>query len=238
MPRAEVTLTEVATGLAQTVRTSSDGIYSFLSLPVGGYRLEVKAGGFQTYMRRDIVLNTNDKLRFDVVLQVGQVTQQVEVSTSIVHVETVNTQLGDVIKTGSMEALPLNGRMFTDLLGLQPGVVPQFSAPGMLNTFATTEQGNVSIGGQRETSNGFLVNGSNVDNALNNGATVVPNLDSIAEFGCSRATLMQKTGTTAAGWSAWSRSREPICFTEAPLVFCEIRIWTPATSSTETALIP
>lgn len=182
VPRAEVTVTEVSTGIAQTVRTSDDGVYSFLSLPVGGYQLEVKAGGFQTYVRRDIVLNTNDKLRFDVVLQVGQVTQQVEVSTSVVHVETVNTQLGDVIKSGSMEALPLNGRMFTDLLGLQPGVVPEFSAPGMLNTFATTEQGNVSIGGQRETSNGFLVNGSNVNNALNNGAAVVPNLDSIAEF--------------------------------------------------------
>jgi Carboxypeptidase regulatory-like domain len=182
VPRAEVTVTEVSTGVSQAVQTNDDGVYSFLSLPVGGYRLEVKAGGFQTYVRRDIILNTNDKLRFDVVLQVGQVTQQVEVSTSAVHVETVNTQLGDVIKSGSMEALPLNGRMFTDLLGLQPGVVPEFSAPGMLNTFATTEQGNVSIGGQRETSNGFLVNGSNVNNALNNGAAVVPNLDSIAEF--------------------------------------------------------
>src|SRR5215831_7787767 len=104
VPNAEVTVTEVATGIAQTVRTSGDGIYSFLSLPVGGYRLEVKTGGFQTYVRRDIVLHTNDKLRFDVVLQVGQVTQQVEVSTSAVLVETANTQLGDVIKSGSMEA--------------------------------------------------------------------------------------------------------------------------------------
>lgn len=198
VPNAQVTVTEVATGISQKVQTGTDGVYSFLSLPVGGYQLEVKAGGFETYLRKDITLLTNDKLRFDVVLKVGQVTQQIEVKTSAVHVETANTQLGDVIRSGSMEALPLNGRMFTDLLGLQPGVVPQLTT-SQPNWFGSTEQGNVSIGGQREDANGFLVNGSNVNNHLNNGTTVVPNLDAIDEFRVLTANFDAEYGNYSGG---------------------------------------
>ena len=127
-------------------------------------------------------MDTNDQLRFDVVVKLSQVGQQVTVTTSQVHVETANTQLGDVINDKSMEAMPLNGRMFTDLLGLQPGVIPDSSQADLQNSFGSAQQGNVSINGQRESANGFQINGSNVDNALNNGTTVVPNLDSIAEF--------------------------------------------------------
>ena len=184
IPNAAVTVVNAGTNFSQTAPTDSLGAYSFLALPVGRYKLEVKATGFQAYQQTDIVLNTNDQLRVDVVLQVGQVTQSVEVAASTVHVETVSTQLGDVISSSHMENLPLNGRQFTDLLGLQAGVVPQMStqSSGFGNFFGTTQTGNVSVSGQRETSNGFLINGSNVDNAVNNGTTVVPNLDSISEF--------------------------------------------------------
>jgi len=198
VPNAQVTVTEVATGVSQNVQTGTDGVYSFLSLPVGGYQLEVKAGGFETYLRKDITLLTNDKLRFDVVLKVGQVTQHVEVTTSAVHVETANTQLGDVIRSGSMEALPLNGRMFTDLLGLQPGVVPLMSI-SISNNFGSTEQGNVSITGQRESANGFLINGGNANNTLNSGATVVPNIDSIEEFRVLTANFDAEYGNYSGG---------------------------------------
>src|SRR5580704_6158541 len=184
IPKADVKAVNVDTNVTGSTVTDNLGAYSFLSLPVGPYRLEVKADGFQRYEQTDITLNTNDELRFDIVLKIGEVTQSVEVATSAVRVETANTQLGDVISGSHMESMPLNGRMFTDLLGLQAGVVPQLSpqSQGFGNFFGTTQQGNVSISGQRETSNGFMVNGSTVDNAVNNGATVVPNLDSIAEF--------------------------------------------------------
>jgi len=198
VPNAQVTVTEVATGVGEHVQTGMDGVYSFLSLPVGGYQLEVKARGFETYLRKDITLVTNDKLRFDVVLKVGEVTQQIEVTTSGVHVETANTQLGDVIRSGSMGALPLNGRMFTDLLGLQPGVVPQMAVP-YANNFGSTEQGNVSISGQREGANGFLINGGNANNTLNSGATVVPNLDSIDEFRVLTANFDAEYGNYSGG---------------------------------------
>ena len=181
VPRAEVQIINLETNAVQSVRTSDSGVYSFLSLPVGRYRLEARAPGFEAYQQNDIRLNTNDELRFDLVLRVGDVTQSVQVETNSVHVETANTQLGDVITGRSIESMPLNGRAFTDLLGLQSGVIPQISTT-YGNSFASTQQGNVSINGQRETSNGFYINGTNVDNAVNNGATIVPNLDSLSEF--------------------------------------------------------
>ncbi|HLI33631.1 MAG TPA: carboxypeptidase-like regulatory domain-containing protein, partial [Terriglobia bacterium] len=199
VPAAKVTITNVNTGVSQVVISNDLGVYSFLALPVGTYKLVVTKQGFETYQRSDITLNTNDQLRYDVTLQVGQVTQEIQVTTSIMHVETANTQLGDVIKSRSMEALPLNGRQYTDLLGLQPGVVPVDSAPGKSNTFDSTEQGNVSISGQRETANGFLVNGAVVDNALNNGATVIPNLDSIDEFRVLTADFDAEYGNYSGG---------------------------------------
>jgi hypothetical protein len=153
------------------------GEYSFLALPVGHYGLEVKASGFREYTQTDIALNANDALRLDVLLEVGQTTESVEVKAAAAHVETTNTQVGDVIVGGTMEALPLNGRSYTDLLGLQPGVVPVSTG-----AVGNTAGGNLSIAGQRETSNGFEINGSSVEEARNNGAGVVPNLDAIAEF--------------------------------------------------------
>ncbi len=181
IPNAEVSVTNEGTSISQTVRTDSLGAYSFLAMAVGEYKLEIKASGFESYRQTGIKLNAADHLRVDASLKVGQVTQAVEVTASAVHVETANTQLGDVIQSRTMESLPLNGREFTNLLGLQPGVAPELSN-SYGNFFGTTQQGNVSIGGQRETANGFLINGSNADNALNNGTTVIPNLDSIDEF--------------------------------------------------------
>lgn len=198
VPNAQVKIVNLETNLTKTLPTDSTGVYSFLSLPVGRYALEVKASGFQGYQQTNIALNTADELRIDVLLQVGEVSQSVEVATDTVHVETANTQLGDVITGAHMESMPLNGRMFTDLLGLQSGVVPQISA-GYGNYFGSTQTGNVSISGQRETSNGFLVNGSNVDNAVNNGTTVVPNLDSIAEFKVLTANFDAEYGNYSGG---------------------------------------
>jgi hypothetical protein len=201
VPRADVKAVNVETNVTSATVADNVGAYAFLSLPVGHYRLEVTAAGFQRYEQTDVTLNTNDELRFDIVLKVGEVSQSVEVATSAVRVETANTQLGDVITGTHMESMPLNGRMFTDLLGLQAGVVPQLSpqSQGFGNFFGTTQQGNVSISGQRETSNGFIVNGSNVDNAVNNGATVVPNLDSISEFRVLTANFDAEHGNYSGG---------------------------------------
>lgn len=160
-------------------------------LPVGHYELDVEAPGFRGYRRKDIALNTNAALTLNVPLEVGSVTQTVSVNDNTLHVETTSTQMGQVITGRQMTAVPLNGRSYTDLLSLQPGVVPataitsstvQDVGATILNPSGTLNSGNLSVNGQREMANYFSVNGSDVEEDVNNGTAIIPNLDAIAEF--------------------------------------------------------
>jgi TonB-dependent Receptor Plug Domain len=117
--------------------------------------------------------------------------QSVTVEAASAVLDTANTQLGETITAQEMTATPLNGRSFTDLLAMQAGVVPISSQPpnavvmsGCTSTPPSGDlnAGNMSISGQRETANGFVLNGSNVEEGFNMGTAVVPNLDSIQEF--------------------------------------------------------
>jgi hypothetical protein len=183
--------TNAATGIVSTVKTDGAGFYSFAELAVGDYNLEVQQTGFKTYHKTAIHIDANSAVRADVKLEIGQITEEVTVTSAAVQVETESTQNGDVISGAKMTTLPLNGRAFTDLLALQPGVIPnsfavpvqkQFGGLTDRNVSGDLNPGNQSINGQRQSANGFMVNGSNVEEGKNNGAGVVPNLDSIAEF--------------------------------------------------------
>jgi hypothetical protein len=187
---AKVTIINVQTNLSQEVTSASDGSYHFLALPAGNYRLTATAAGFRPYTATDITVQVNDQLHLDITLDVGAVSEHVEVSANVAHVETENTQLGDVIDSQKMLNLPLNGRSYLDLLGLQAGVAPSGSVTigGSSGTGARPvsgyieNAGNVSVNGQRETANAFLVNGGDVSEGRNLGAGLVPNLDSVEEF--------------------------------------------------------
>src|SRR5207237_2575251 len=137
------------------------------------------------YSATDNELKVNDQLRIDVTLEIGTVQEEVSVTASAVQVETESTQLGDVIDSKKMLALPLNGRSYLDLLGLQAGVVPVTSGSMQQDRPVSgyiTSPGNLSVNGQRETSNAFLVNGGDVSEGRNLGAGLIPNLDSVEEF--------------------------------------------------------
>jgi hypothetical protein len=121
---ATVTVTNTATGIQQTLTTDVKGFYSFPTLPVGRYELEVTSGSFRPYQRTGIVLDANSALTIDVVLAVGDRRDVVTVAENELHVETTSTQNGEVITGAQMTSVPLNGRSFTDLLSLQPGVAP------------------------------------------------------------------------------------------------------------------
>src|ERR1700738_2295899 len=181
---AKIVATNVQTNFKQETVSGSDGAFRILALPAGTYNLTVTAAGFRTFTETGVEVKVNDQLHYDVTLNVGTLSEQVEIVANAVQVQTESTQLGDVIDSKKMLALPLNGRSFVDLLGLQAGVAPgtaqniQQTRPvsGILNS------GNISVNGQRETANAYLVNGGDISEGRNLGAGLVPNLDSIEEF--------------------------------------------------------
>ncbi len=200
IPGATVIALNTQTGITQTVVTDAQGFYAFPSLPVGRYQIEVRQKGFKDYRQTDLVVDVNSALRVDATLQVGDVTQEVTVSSTAVHVETERTEMGEVIAGSHMTAMPLNGRSYTDLMALQPGVAPVSS--GEYSTQSPSGElnpGNLSVSGQRESANGFMVNGGNVEEGGNNGAAVIPNLDSIAEFRIQTANFDAAYGNYSGG---------------------------------------
>ena len=183
---ARITVTNTQTNFSQQTVSAEDGSFRFLALPVGIYRLNATSAGFRQFNATDIVLQVNDQLRVDVSMTVGDVKEVVSVAADAAQIETESTQLGDVIDSKKMLALPLNGRSYLDLLGLQAGVVPVTSGTMQqdrpVSGGYSTSVGNLSVNGQRETANAFLVNGGDVSEGRNLGAGLVPNLDSIEEF--------------------------------------------------------
>jgi hypothetical protein len=188
---ATVVATNTQTGVKTTVKSDGKGFYNLPTLAIGTYNLEISHTSFKTYRKTGLVIDANAELRADASLEVGAASQTIEVRTDAVHVETQSTQMGEVITGAKMQAVPLNGRSYTDLLALQPGVSPYTAGdtgtPGISDRSPDGGQngqyaGNQSVNGQRETSNGFMVNGSNVEEGKNNGAAIIPNLDSISEF--------------------------------------------------------
>jgi hypothetical protein len=191
VPNASVTVREVNTGLLYRTLTDGKGYYAVPVLPVGHYELDVEASGFGGYRRKEIVLDTNAALTLDVPLAIGSANETVSVNDDALHVETIETQLGQVITGRQMTAVPLNGRSFTDLLSLQPGVAPATSitsttvqdvGAAALSPSGTLNPGTISVNGQREFANYFGVNGSDVEEDVNAGTAIIPNLDAIAEF--------------------------------------------------------
>lgn len=195
VPGVHVAAHETQTGLRWSTTTDDKGFYSFQALPVGTYDLEANKTGFKGYSQSGIVLNVNSSITVDVALQVGQVVEHVTVASTAVHVEEISTQMGEVIDSQKITEVPLVTRSYTDLLALQPGVVPIASglSGGTSGTFVSLgfainlvsgdlNAGNLSVNGMREASNGFLLNGAVVEETAVHGTVAIPNLDSIDEF--------------------------------------------------------
>jgi hypothetical protein len=184
----------VNTAQQTTYNAVSDkqGFYTFPNLPVGHYDLDIAATGFNT-QRKSITVDADSALRINASLEIGTRSDVVTVTSDAgVQVDTTATHLGEVVSGDQMTAIPLNGRSYTDLLAIQPGVAPistllpssviMAGVTGGIDPSGDANPGNLSINGQRESSNGFLVNGIDVQEHMNGGTSVIPNLDSIEEF--------------------------------------------------------
>jgi hypothetical protein len=206
--RAGVSALNTDTGVRQTTITDTIGAYNFPVLPIGRYEISVTHPGFKRYLRAAIKIDANDVLLIDASLQVGEQTDAVTVNESAVHVETSSTQLGELISGAQMTSVPLNGRSYTDLLSLQPGVAPVTSinvntvqdvGAGALSPSGELNPGTISIHGQREFANAFIVNGSDAEEDVNMGTAIVPNLDAIAEFRILTANFDAEYGEFSGG---------------------------------------
>jgi len=189
---ANVVVTNISTGVKHNTKTDQDGVFTFPVLSVGQYELEVTSDGFKDYRKTGLVIDIDSALVADVTLQVKQQDQSVLVTENATQVETMDTQLGQILGTTKVTEIPLNGRSYTDLFALQVGVTPITTSGAGNSTsgggFGTvpaggeTNTGQFSINGQREDANGFSLNGASVQEGIGQQAGIIPNLDSIAEF--------------------------------------------------------
>jgi len=192
VPDTTIICRNVDTAAQVQAVTNAEGFYALTTLPVGHYEVETYLPGFKPYKRTGLTIDVGTKLQIDIDIEIGEQSQQVTVSDTAVHVETADTQVGQVITGTDITSVALNGRSFTDLLALQPAVTPMSTQQpdsivmaGVTVAIAPSgalNAGNQSISGQREDANGFMVNGGDVKELMNGGTSIVPNLDSIAEF--------------------------------------------------------
>ena len=170
--------------------------------------------------------------QLDITLQLDRQNEAVDVTANGIALDPANTQSGETLSRIDYAVHALNGRSFTDLLALQPGVIPASSQqPNAVLMAGVTSAppsgglnpGNLSVSGQRETANGSVVNGSDVEETVNMGTAIVPNFDSIAEFRVLTNNFDASMEITAAGRSSWSPNRAPTSCTAMRSNSCAIR---------------
>ena len=178
---AEVTAQQTETGLSRTATTDRNGNYVLLELPVGHYRLQVTVKGFEEYVQDGITLNVNDTVSVSPHLAIGSEKEQVLVRADAELIEPTVTSIGKVVQQRELEDLPLNGRNFSQLGLLQPGVVPL--TPGIAEAGGSLRNGQAyAVNGQRPESNNFLIDGANNFNGIDGGFILKPPVDAISEF--------------------------------------------------------
>lgn len=171
---ATITLTNTQTNVSRTVKTGSDGTYSFTLVPVGNYKLTVEQTGFRKYVQDGIVLQVSQAAKQDVTLKIGAASEVIEVTENVAQVDTVSATLGSVETQKRIVDLPLVERDTFQLGLLQAGVLAPDSDDGSGNPF--------SVSGQRSESLTFLLDGVDNNDFLGNNAVVDPNPDAVQEF--------------------------------------------------------
>jgi len=180
VPGAQIQATNLDTGAEFTVTSDDAGLYNLPLLRAGRYRMTVEAAGFQRQQRDGIVVNTTERLRMDITLSVGQVTDTVNVTAETPLLQSERVTIGQVVEQRTIQSIPLATRNFTQILGTSAGVVGSvFNAdnPG-------TGSDSVSVNGARRGSNNLLVDGVPTTNPLNNApdGDGTPSIEFLGEF--------------------------------------------------------
>ncbi|MBK9166622.1 MAG: TonB-dependent receptor [Bryobacterales bacterium] len=179
IPNAAVTITNVQTGFSASRPSGADGSYVFTLLPVGEYRLDVEASGFQRYVRQGIRLAVNERPTLDVVLSVGAVTDSVTVTAAAPLLETQTGTLKALVDEQRIVSLPLNGRNMPELLRISAGVISRGGS--------NREGYAYSVNGSRQNGVAYLMDGGYNTDSYRNYSGVFPNPDAVQEFGMQKS---------------------------------------------------
>ena len=195
LPGVEITATQTDTGISRTAITNETGAYILPNLSIGPYRLEAGLPGFRTFVQSGIVLQVNSNPVINAILEVGQVTEQVEVQANAVLVETRSTSVGQVIENERILELPLNGRQVTDLVTLsgaavQTGVSPAQSIQGGVR---------ISVAGGLSSGVTYSLDGAMHNNSYDGTNLPLPFPDALQEFKVEASGLTAQTGMHSGG---------------------------------------
>jgi hypothetical protein len=201
---ATVTITDTDKNVvARTVTTDSNGAYSAPLLPVGHYSVTIESPNFKKFNRTGIEMNVNDRLTVDATLEVGQVTEVVQVESGALQVELQTATQSGLITGAEVRELPLNNRNYLQLISLMPGVSSGSSDQlyiGATNPFGQTNTVSFAINGGRNSQNNYTIDGAdNIDRGSNLTLLNYPSVDAIAEFKVLRNHYSAEYGRDAAG---------------------------------------
>ena len=199
MADAKADLINNGTGDRRTAQTDGSGNYQFVNIPPGQYRLQIEKSGFRRYARDPITVEVQSTVRIDVQLEVGDVTQTIEVTSQAPLLQTENASLGQVVEARKVLEMPLNGRNVFSLVSLVPGVVPggqSGSTHTGANPFAWA---NFQIGGGQSNQSASYIDGAPNNASYVNLTMLVPTQDAVQEFRVQTNNLGPEFGRLAGG---------------------------------------
>ncbi|QHN03279.1 carboxypeptidase regulatory-like domain-containing protein [Granulicella sp. WH15] len=198
VPNASVKLTATDTGSLHQTTTNQDGLYTIVNLPVGPYKLEVSAPGFQTYVQSGIVLRVNDNVELDATLTVGEVNERVEVQANISMVQTQQNTISQVIDGRRIAEMPLNGRDPTQLITISGAAVNHSDGTNTGSKSFYSSQ-SISIAGGLGNQTNYLLDGGDNNDSFTNVNLPFPFPDALAEFSVETSSLPARNGLHPGG---------------------------------------
>jgi hypothetical protein len=202
VPNADITLTNLGTNEKRTTQSNGSGDYNFTLLPVGHYSLTVKAGGFQIWTTKDLPVEAGDRARADIHLQAGLETTVIEVTANTPLLQADSATVSSTVTARAVQDLPLNGRNFVQLVATVPGANQgsgnSLSSGGRPDDRRTNAAG-LSVNGQDESLNNWVVDGIDDNERVIGSIGVKPNIEGIQEITVQTNSYAPEAGRTAGG---------------------------------------
>ncbi len=206
IPNAQIVIKDLATGIERTVTTNKDGFYIAANLLPAEYQVTISASGFNSEIKTGIKINVGAQQEFNLTLQVGTVTHRVEVTAEAPAVQLASSEISATVEATTVRELPLNGRSWTDLAALQPGVdtiqtQPSFSSGADRGNRGFGQQ--LTISGARPQQNNYRLDGISLNDYANGapGSVLGGSLgvDAIQEFSVLTSNYSAEYGKTSGG---------------------------------------